>query len=272
MSLTSLLLFSFQGVSRVTLSLLTWQKWKTNESSQSPIVMIFQKFRNGKVFCEILKIVFHSISNISCRLLLLKSGEICRAVCWWGWSCLLMTFSMNITRYNPISRMQWCLTEIGKQVTLFISEIRGEHLLHQSSKLKQTCHRRIDTCSLAAALKGLRPASGNFLSLLTRKQRTVEAEDERDIEIIQKQAPKHLPLQQFHSHWYQITYVKFFAWDILLFWFSGISQMFSWRRHRERQCFHPSPLPPPTRQLNSLPIYSWYTFVSQLGRISKMRR
>lgn len=167
--------------------------------------MIFQKFRNGKVFCENFGIVFHSISNISCRLLLLKSGEICRAVCWWGWSCLLMTFSMNITRYNPISRMQWCLTEFGKQVTLFISEDSGEHLLHQSPKLKQTCHRRIDTCSLAAPQKWLRPLSGNFL---TSKQRTAEVEDKRDIEIIPQQPPEHLPLRQApppHCYWYQIT-------------------------------------------------------------------
>lgn len=54
--------------------------------------------------------------------------------------------------------------------------------------------RRLFTCRCAevAAL-----AFKNFLSSVTRKQRTVEVEDEQDIEIIQKQPPEHLP---FHTH------------------------------------------------------------------------
>lgn len=50
----------------------------------------------------------------------LSRAWLCRAECW---SCLWMSFSMNITRCHPISEFRWCLNALWTQVTLFINKI-----------------------------------------------------------------------------------------------------------------------------------------------------
>lgn len=136
-------------------------------------------------------------------------------------------------------------------------------MLHQSSKLKQTCHRRIDTCSLGAALAF--SLAGNFLTKeLFKKILKFFISNRPNTSC----STKHPPPTAIDI---KLRKIPRLSYSFVLI-FRHLTNVLLATTRRKTKLPSLFLLRPHTRQLNSLPIYSWYTFVSQLGRISKMRR
>lgn len=113
-----------------------------------------------------------------------------------------------------------------------------------SSRRLFTCR-----CSKVASL-----VSENFLSSVTRKQRTVEVEDERDIEIIQKQPPEHLPFlpkPPIHAIDIKLRRILRLRYSFVLI-FRHPHKCSLGDNTKEDNAFIPSPPPPSTKLFANL--------------------
>lgn len=148
-----------------------------------------------------------------------------------------MTTSMNITRHNLISKLQWCHNMYFEFESRCLS-LKWQNISNKVFNRKQRSHLTTLGDEYYIHVKWHNwttiIVSETFPSLLKQSNEAGEeySFSNKSIKVSNdKTSLFSLSPLSLHPSLLISNYVKFFAWNILLFWFSGILTNVSQRRH-----------------------------------------